>query len=210
MEQCENVSGGATEAAEREVEYHDNDVSTEDGVFAAEDCVASQPARVDKGTQTPVVPTVPIKDQCERKRRKMRAEAIDTFKDTTMKYVCFVNDNVPEFVRDTVNSKKCDSAFGLSGKFGDAALNPTLKALTKEYKDSRSKEKLRETRRRLSNLKGEICIGNTLNDSRISMTDEKNGNQFKNRTGAAKSIDRLTTGADERRRLLSIVVSDYP
>ena len=54
----------------------------------------------------------------------MRAEAIDTFKDTTMKYVCFVNDDVPEFVQDRVNSKKWDSAFGFSGKFGDAALTP--------------------------------------------------------------------------------------
>ena len=50
--------------------YHDNDVSTEDHVYAAKDCVVSQPARVDKGTQKPVVPTVPYKDQCERKRSK--------------------------------------------------------------------------------------------------------------------------------------------
>ena len=42
------------------------------------------------------------------------------------------------------------------------------------------------------------------------MTGEKTGDQFKNRTEAAKSISRLTTGEDERRWLLSILVSDYP
>lgn len=91
----------------------------------------------------------------------------------------------------------------LDGEFRDVPLNPTLQALVKEYKDSGCKEKSKETRRRLSDLKAKISIGNTLNDSRITITGEKTPE-------AAKSIGRLTSGADERRRLLSIVIRDYP
>ena len=49
-----------------------------------------------------------------------------------------------------------------------------------------------------------------MKNSRISLTGEFTSDQFKHRTDAAKSIGRLTSYADEQRRLLSIVAMDYP
>ena len=49
-----------------------------------------------------------------------------------------------------------------------------------------------------------------MKNSRISLKGEFTSDQFKHRTDAAKSIGRLTSYADKRRRLLSIVAMDYP
>ena len=62
----------------------------------------------------------------------------------------------------------------------------------------------------MARLKGKIAIGNSLKDSKITPTGEKTPEHFKSRTEAASSVGRLTSQADERRRLLSIVAMDYP
>ena len=49
-----------------------------------------------------------------------------------------------------------------------------------------------------------------MKDSKITLTGEKTPEHFKSRTEAASSVGRLTSQADERRRLLSIVAMDYP
>lgn len=168
------------------------------------------PSSCEKETQRPMVPIVPYKDQCERRQREFRSDVIDTIKDTALKYVCFEKNDLTEFIRDTVNSKKWSSTFGLSSNCQDVSANPTIRGLVKEYKASADKEKSKETRKRLTNLKGKIYIGSSMKNSRMSLTGENTPDQFKHRTDAANSIGRLTTYGDERRRLLSIIAMDYP
>lgn len=167
---------------------------------------------VDRGTQKPLIPTIPYKNHCDRRKREVRAELIETLKDTAMKYVLDVPSDLNDFLRETVNSKKWLSTFGFSGRLNDecASLNPTLVSLVQEYQESASKEKKQEKRKAMAKLKGRIFIGNFLKDSRITPTGEKTPDQFKSRTDAASSIGRLTSQADERRRLLSIVAMNYP
>ena len=100
----------------------------------------------------------------------------------------------------------------MSGLFNnlDLCANPTLQALIREYKEVVVKEKKTEARRRIRNLKGKICIGSSIKNSRINLTGESTPEDLKNRIHAANSIGRLTLYADERRRLLSIVAKDYP
>lgn len=163
----------------------------------------------EKGTQRPMVPSVPYKDQCERRQREFRAEVIETMKDTALKYVCFEEKDLPEFMKDIIQSKKWSLASGLSNNL-DVCANPTVQALIREYKEAIDKEKKTEARKRFGNLKGKICIGSSIKNSRINLTGENTPENFKNRIHAANSIGRLTTFADERRRLLSIVAMDYP
>ena len=49
-----------------------------------------------------------------------------------------------------------------------------------------------------------------MKDSKLTPTGEKRPEHFKSRTEADSSVGRLTSQADERRRLLSIVAMDYP
>ena len=165
----------------------------------------------EKGTQRPMVPSVPYKDQCERRQREFRADVIETMKDTALKYVCFEEKDLPEFMKDIIQSKKWSLASGLSNNL-DVCANPTVQALIREYKEAIDKEKKTEARKRFGNLKGKIhvCIGSSIKNSRINLTGENTPENFKNRIHAANSIGRLTTFADERRRLLSIVAMDYP
>ena len=85
-----------------------------------------------------------------------------------------------------------------------------MQSLVKVYRACMDKEQKREARRRSLKQKGKICIGNSLKDSRVTLTGEKTPEHFKDRVSAANSIGRLTCYADERRRLLSIVAMDYP
>jgi len=71
-------------------------------------------------------------------------------------------------------------------------------------------KKKEESRKALSSLKGKMCIGSSLKNSRISLSGDQTPNQFKSRTETANSIGHVTTYVDESRRLLSIVAMDYP
>ena len=106
---------------------------------------------------------------------------------------------------ETVKSKKWSATFGLSSELPDVSSNPTMQALIREYKESGNKEKTAETRKRSAGLKAKICIGNSVKNSRISLTGENTSDPFKQRTDAAKSIGRLTSHAD--RRTASIVIN---
>ena len=118
--------------------------------------------------------------------------------------------DVPDFINETVKSEKRSTTFRLSSELSDATSNPTIQALIRAYKESGNKEKAAETRKRAAGQKAKIFIGNSVKNSRISLTGEFTSDQFKHRTDAAKSIGRLTSYADEQRRLLSIVAMDYP
>ena len=98
---------------------------------------------VDRGTQKPIMPMMPYKNQCDRRKREMRADIIETVKSTAMKYVLNVPGDLSDFLKETVNSKKKHSTFGFCGGFSDesTSLNPTLVSLVNKYQESAVKEK---------------------------------------------------------------------
>ena len=95
---------------------------------------------VDRGTQKPMMP---YKNQCDRRKREMRADIIETVKSTAMKYVLNVPGDLSDFLKETVNSKKWHSTFGFFGGFSDesTSLNPTLVSLVNKYQESAVREK---------------------------------------------------------------------
>lgn len=188
-------------------------IDTEDvmDLSCSDDIKTYQPTGTcEKGTQRPMAPSVPYKELCDRRKRECRSEVIETMDNAALKFVCYERKDVPAFIMETVKSKKWSATFGLSSELPDVSSNPTMQALIREYKESGNKEKTAETRKRSAGLKAKICIGNSVKNSRISLTGENTSDQFKQRTDAAKSIGHLTSHADERRRLLSIVAMDYP
>lgn len=100
---------------------------------------------------------------------------------------------------ELLQNKNFCSAFGVTQ---DIYL---MQCLIKEYQACMDKEKKQEVKRRSLKQTSKVCIGNSLNDSRVTLTGEKTPEHFKDRVTAANSIGRLTCYADERRRILSIV-----
>ena len=97
---------------------------------------------VDRGTQNPMMPMMPYKNQGDRRKREMRANIIETVKGIAMKYVLNVPGDLSDFLKETVNSNKKHSTFGFCGGFSDesTSLNPTLVSLVNEYQESAVKE----------------------------------------------------------------------
>ena len=164
----------------------------------------------DRGTQKPPVRQVPYKELSDRAQRLVRADVIELMKDEVMKTVHFVPEDMSEFMNELLQNRNFRSVFGLDVDNQDICNNPTMQSLVKEYRACMDKEQKREARRRSLKQTGKICIGNSLKDSRVTLTGEKTPEHFKDRVSAANSIGRLTCYADERRRLLSIVAMDYP
>lgn len=117
---------------------------------------------------------------------------------------------MPQFISDVVKSKKWMSAFGVDLSSAENACNPILQSLITDYKESLSKEKAQEVRKKVAAQKAKILIGSSLKDSRVTLSGDKTPGEFKSRVIAANSVGRVTYYADERRRLLSIVAMDYP
>ena len=107
-------------------------------------------------------------------------------------------------------NKNFCSAFGLVVDSQDITKNPTIHSFVKEYHACMDKERKMEVRRTSLKQTGKVCIGNSLNDSRVTLSGEKTPEHFKDRVTAANSIGRLTFYGDERRRILSIVAMDQP
>lgn len=164
----------------------------------------------EKGTQRPLALTVTYKELCEIRKRECRSEVTKTMNNTALKFVCYEKKDVPDFIDETVKSKKWSTTFGLSSELSDATSNPTIQALIRAHKESGNKEKAGETRKRAAGQKAKVFIGNSVKNSRISLTGEFTSDKFKHRTDAAKSIGRPTSYADERCRLLSIMAMNYP
>lgn len=149
----------------------------------------------DKGTQKPPVRKLPYKDLSDRSKRLVRADIIDLLRDEAMKTVHFVPEDLTKFMDELLSNKNFCSAFGL---VQDISQNPTMQCLIKEYQACMDKEKKQEVRRRSLKQTNKVCIGNSLNDSRVTLTGEKTPEHFKDRVTAANSIGRLTCYADER------------
>ena len=160
----------------------------------------------DKGTQKPPVRKAPYKELSDRAKRLVRADIIDLLRDEAMKAVHFVPEDLTKFMDELLQNKTFCSAFGVTQ---DISKNPTMQSLVKEYQACMDKEKKQEVKRRSLKQTSKVCIGNSLNDSRVTLTGEKTPEHFKDRVMAANSIGRLTCYADERRRILSIVALYY-
>ena len=65
----------------------------------------------EKGTQRPLVSSVPYKELCERRKLEWRYEVIDTMNNAALKFVCYEKKDVPDFINETVKSKKWSTTF---------------------------------------------------------------------------------------------------
>ena len=172
--------------------------------------LTSSVSTCDKGTQKPPIRKAPYKDLSDRTKRQVRADMTDLIRDEAMKTVHFESKDLTSFMNELLQNNNFCTAFGLAVDTQDISNNPTMQSLVKEYKTCVDKERKSEVRRRSLKQTSKVCIGNSLKDSRVTLTGEQTPEHFKDRVAAAKSIGRLTCYADEKRRLLSIVVMDYP
>ena len=65
----------------------------------------------EKGTQRPLASSVPYKELCERRKLECRSEVIDTMNNAALKFVCYEKKYVPDFINETVKSKKWSTTF---------------------------------------------------------------------------------------------------
>ena len=119
----------------------------------------------------------------------MRAKTIDLIQDTAGKFVHFNANDMPDFVRDLVGSKKWKSTFGnhceskidhediFIATLADAA---KIKKLTRQYHS------------RCLNRNKKSYTGQTLWDSRISLSGTTS-DVFKSRVDAAKNLHRISS-----------------
>ena len=87
---------------------------------------------------------VPYKKQCTGRQREFPAELTEMVHDTALKFVCFQETDLTNFMTDVIGSKKWCSTFGLNCDSEDVAADETIQPLVKEYKQSIDKEKRRE------------------------------------------------------------------
>ena len=108
-----------------------------------------------RSTQRPNLPEVAYKDACERGKREIRTELIDTFREAALKAVHFEETDLSQLVVEVVASKKWISSFGVN--LSTTEDNPLLDSLVKDYKECMSKEKAHEVKRR-QQLKRQSCL----------------------------------------------------
>ena len=121
----------------------------------------------DKGTQKPPVGKAAYKDLSDLSKRLVRADIIDLLRDEAMKTVHFVPEDLTKFMDELLKNKNFCSAFGL---VQDISTNPTMQCLVKEYQACMDKEKKQEVRRRSLKQTSKVCIGNSLKDSRVTLS----------------------------------------
>ena len=174
----------------------------------AQPCTFSPQSSSSKQVQVLDIPLRPYKEAEERTQQVMRAKTIDLIKDTAGKFVHFNPHDIPDFVRDLVGCKKWKSTFGnpFESKIDHEGI--FLSNLAAEYKSCKDKETNKAIRLQMAKQKQKVLIGQTLWDSRISLSGATS-DVFKSRVDAAKSLGRIRSYSDEKRRLLSIVAMDY-
>ena len=161
-----------------------------------------------KQVQVLDIPLQPYKEAEERTQQVMRAKTTDLIQDTAGKFVQFHPHDIPDFVCDLVGSKKWKSTFGnpCESKIDHEGI--LLSNLAAEYKSCKDKETNKAIRLQMAKQKQKVLIGQTLRDSRISLSGTTS-DVFKSRVDAAKSLGRIRSYSDEKHRLLSIVAMDY-
>lgn len=164
---------------------------------------------VDQAAQVGEFPAQPYQCYEARKKSHIRTELIEKTRDLVDGYVHGDSRAVPELIYDLVHSKKWLSTFGLDEKMEVKELpEKLLCSILKEYKEGKVKETNSQIRKQGKKIQQAIKISGTKSGSSIGFQGSTSDN-FKSHTEAAKSMGRLVSYSAERRRLLSIVVSDY-
>ena len=112
-------------------------------------------------------------------QRLVRADFIGLMRDEVMKTAHFVPDNKLQFMNVLLQNNNICSVFGLDVDNQDICSNPTIQSLVKECRACKDQKKKREVRRRSLKQTSKICIGNALNDLRVTLTGEKTPEHFK-------------------------------
>ena len=118
----------------------------------------------------------------------MRAQTTDLIQDTTGKFVHFSLHEIP--VCDLVGSKKQNSTFGNPCESKIDHEGMLLSNLAAECKSCKDKETNKAIRLQMAKQKQKVLIGQTLWDSRISLSGATS-DVFKSRVDAAKSLGRI-------------------
>ena len=163
-------------------------------------------SRVSTGTQVPGIPIRSYQDAQEGTQRYMRSEIIEVVKDTAMKYVHF--ESLQKLMGYLVSSKSWRQVFGNSVvKDKNSDDTHFLGILSEVYKACKDKQVTKKISQNAKKQKEKFLIGNT--QSRLTL-EGKILDNVKSRTDAARKIGRVRNYGDEKRRLLSIVATDFP
>lgn len=152
-----------------------------------------------QGIQVGEFPNRPYQLYETRKKSEIRTEVIEKFRDLLNLYV-----------HDLLPSKKWSSTFQiLPNSKGDFTVHDkVLHSIVKEYKDCKNKEVNSEIRKQAKRMSHAINISGTLSKSKIAFKGST-PDSFRSQTDAARNLGRVNYNPAERRRLLSIVASDY-
>ena len=141
----------------------------------------------------------------------MRAEIIEVIKSVALNYVHF-EPGPPLFklMQDILQSRNWKQTFGVSlPQQPTLCSNEFLQTLAKEYNNCKDKETKKQVKENAKAQKQKLLIGNTKAKSKLAMVGDT-PLDMSSRVEAAKKIGRIRYYGDEKRRLLSIVASDFP
>lgn len=125
-------------------------------------CTFSPLSSSSKQVQVLDIPLRPYKEAEERTQQIMRAKTVDLIQDTASKFVHFNPNDIPDFVRDLVGSKKWKSTFGNCSESKIDHEGILLSNLTAEYKSCKDKETNKAIRLQMAKQKQKVLIGQTL------------------------------------------------
>ena len=131
----------------------------------ARSCSFSPPPSSSKQVQVLDIPLRPYKEAEKRTQQIMRAKTIniiDLTQDTAGKFVHFNANDIPDFVRDLVVSKKRKSTFGNPGESKIDQEGIFLTNLAAEYKNCKDKETNKAIQLQMAKQKQKVLIGQTL------------------------------------------------
>ena len=146
----------------------------------------------------------------DQQKREIRTEVIEKFRDLLNLYVHGDESALHDLLDDLLPSKKWSSTFRIwPNSKGDSTVHDkVLHSIVKEYKACKNKEVNSEIRKQAKRMTQAINISGTLSKSKIAFKGST-PDSFRSRTDAARNLGRVNYNSPEKKRLLSIVASDY-
>ena len=163
-----------------------------------------------QGIQVGEFPNRPYQLYETRKKSEIRTKVIEKFRDLLNLYVQGDESALHDLLDDLLPSKQWSSTFRiLPNSKGDFTVrDKVLHSIVKEYKDCKNKQVNSEIPKQAKRMTQAINISGTLSKSKTAFTGST-PDSFRSRTGAARNLGRISYNSAERRRLLSVVASDY-
>ena len=162
-----------------------------------------------QGIQVGEFPNRPYQSYEYRKQSELQTELIEKILDLLNTYVHGDSLALPNLVQDLLLSKKWSTTFPLPNSKDDSAVqDKALHSIAKDYRECKNKEVNSQIRKQGRKLNQAINISETLSNSSIAFQGNT-PDSFRSRTEAVRSMGRVVCYSAER-RLLSIVVWDYP